>query len=104
MANTTTWYAIGGKVLQSDNSDAFAMKTGDGRFYVKRATCGPDSPHLLNPWSTNFLPEHASKFDKRIGKFMFQYFPVSQSVFDMYIRYLETQNVVYYRNAERELD
>src|SRR5688572_9627076 len=92
-------YSYGGKETKEDK-EAFAKSDG-ASFYIKHVRIGLDSGHLVNPWSIWFTNEYKSSKLAHRGIAALEYRKVSKSVFDLYIKYLSTQNPAYYRNAER---
>jgi hypothetical protein len=103
----TVYYNEEGQSVHEDKT-AYARKDldskGGEKYYVKYNTSGVDAPHLANPDSVfargNLLTQYISSH----GKPLLDYKKVSKEVFDLYVRFLQTKNRAYYRNAERLLD
>ena len=103
------YYTAGGKVApNTDDEVVFAKKLWNGKYmvyWIKYATTGPDTGHLLNPWGMNFvLGVDTRRGAPHLGKKRYEFKQVSKEVFDMYIAFLETRSERYYRGAERALD
>ena len=100
----TRYYGIAGE-LKEDNANALAKEvTGKStRYYCKFNTSGVEAGHLFNPWSMYSDPavKQINTINKLTGKFAQEYKEISKEVFDMYLRYLDSQSDVYYRQAER---
>lgn len=104
-----TYYLENGITAAEDSREAYAKKecSKEGRcvYYVRRATIGPDSGHLLNPWGMHFNKgADDAKFERTLGKRRYEYYKVSEEVFKLYVKYLETRNARLYREAERAMD
>lgn len=72
-------------------------------YYVKKGTVGADAGHLLNPNGVWFVEGAQTSFDKRSGRKVFEFSKVTKGCFDYYLKFLETKNPAYLRNAEREI-
>ncbi len=72
-------------------------------YLVKKGTVGADAGHLLNPNSIWFIDGQETSFDKRSGRKVFEFSKVTKSCFDFYLKFLQTKNPAYLRNAEREV-
>lgn len=72
-------------------------------YYVKRCTTGMDAGHLLNPNSIWHKGGETKAFDARTGRNYYRYEKVNENCFKLYLRFLETKNPAYLRNAEREI-
>jgi hypothetical protein len=75
-------YGIDLEIVE-DGNRAFA-KIENNKYFIKKATSGPESGHFLNPFSI-------------------WYQKVNSTCFNLYLRFLETRNLAHYRNAERAL-
>lgn len=78
-------------------------KMENKKFFIKKATSGPESGHLLNPFSIWYDETVKKSENPRMGKEVIQYQKVNENCFNLYLRFLETRNLAHYRNAERAL-
>lgn len=105
---STEYYLEYGKVSEVDSNEAYAKKQlikGRTTYFIKRATAGPECPHLLNPWGIHFQKGVDNvKWERLLGKHRFEYSVVPEEAFNLYIRFLATGNTLYYRQSERALD
>lgn len=99
-------YKDGGK-LTTDEIGAYAMHreylSGHKDYFIKFATAGPGEGNLLNPWGLYFTPGDEYTFEKKMGRYRYIFKPVSQAVFNNYIKFLQTRNERYLVIIEREL-
>jgi hypothetical protein len=105
----TQFIGIDGQQYNDDCSSVYAKLETSERstktfYYVKKVTRGMQAGHLVDPWSIFEKPGEERQFDNRIGKHTFEYVSVNKVIFDLYIRYLQTKNTLYYRQAERAMD
>jgi hypothetical protein len=100
---TTVLYNEDGVVCnKEDNAVAKKISTEEANsFYVKRGTSGLEATRLLNVNSMWYDKDKV--FNKKIGKNVFEYSKVTETCFNLYLRFLQTKNVAYLRNAEREI-
>lgn len=101
------YYLADGKISEEDLSDAYAKKEVKGErytYWIKRATAGPDCPHLVNPWGLHYDQAYEKKYERYIGKRRYEYSQVPEEVFNIYLLFLKTRNERFYRQAERALD
>jgi hypothetical protein len=82
------------KVVTTDESS---------RYFCKFNTCGIEAGHLVNPWSmyADDLLDFKNTVNQRTGKQLQQYREVSETIFQLYVRYLTSRSDVHYRQAER---
>lgn len=102
------YYTIGKVEVPEDGDEVFAKSTQnkrEQRYWIKRATTGPDAGHLLNPWGIHY---QQGIDNKRVSSFMgkrrYEYSSVTADAFEMYLNFLETRNELYFRQAEREVN
>lgn len=89
----------------TDPVGAFAKKTTVGEktlYEVKFATLGASVGRMLDPNGLYFNPGDEVKYEKSTGKMRYEYRKVTKSVFDSYLKFLETGSQKYLLNAERE--
>jgi hypothetical protein len=89
-----TW---GKKEISPSASNAYAKEstdvdTGRKTYWVKVAVAGPERGLMYNPTSPSFSKEYE-------GHYVFR--KVSEQAFKCYMRFLETRNPLYARQAER---
>jgi len=72
-------------------------------YYIKKCNMGADASHLLNPNSIWYKDGETRGFDKTRGKDYYSYSKVNENCFKLYLKFLETKNQAYLRNAEREM-
>jgi lysophospholipase L1-like esterase len=74
-----------------------------GRYFCKYNTHGVEAGHLVNPWSMYAIDtaNFTNAVNPRTGKELHEYREVSETVFLLYARYLESRSDVHYRQAER---
>ena len=70
--------------------------------YIKKCTVGMEASHFLNPYSMWYKESESASFDKRSGRNVYEYCEVDENCFQLYLKFLNTKNVVYLRHAERE--
>jgi len=68
-------------------------ETNKTEHYVKISRGGL----LFNPWVS------VNKFENHTGRNVFEYRKVHVDIFDLYLRFLETKNIAYIKQAERNL-
>lgn len=103
------YYTKGGETeIDAQAPSIYAQQIWNGKYYeywIKHATSGPDSPHLLNPWGMHFVAGVDDVATTRhLGRPKYDFKKVNESVFKMYVDFLKTGKELYYRHAERELD
>lgn len=99
-------YGPGGKVLPVTAVECLARKsfdpaTGVYRFWLKRATAGPEQGTLYNPHSPMFEKASTQRVYSHLGRGQYEFFKVSQEAFDSYLMFLKTGNPIHLRQAER---
>ncbi len=99
-----TGYTEGAAEIDPASPRCFAKKSVDQatkttRFFIKRATSGPESGSFYNPNSASF--GHASMGRQPDGRGAYEFRPVAQEAFELYLRFLMTGNTAYVRCAER---
>lgn len=88
--------------LDAINCIAKEIDTETGPLYaVKVNMAGPDAGRFFDPTSVNFDQRIADKFLSERGVYQYEFKTVSQEVFALYLKFLETKNSSYVRNAER---
>jgi hypothetical protein len=80
----------------NDISKAVAKKN-NGRFYVRKDSSGM----FYNP--DGIFTTEVDSFNKRYGKDVYEFRGVTESAYNMYIKFLLTKNPLYLRKAEREI-
>lgn len=112
MTNLIKKYNSDGQLLVTTNEDEVFAKsissiTKEGidleQFLVKKGRTGPDASHLLNPNSIWAAEGQERAFDRRSGRKTFEFAIVTKDCFNLYIKFLQTKNPAYLRNAEREI-
>lgn len=94
-------YSLGGQQVP-DGPKAYA-KEENQRFFIKYVRSGQDAGHFINPFSMWFVDEINSAKLSNKGTNALEYKEVNSSVFSLYIKFLETQNAAYFRQAERSV-
>lgn len=102
-----TGYGLGGEEVPADDPACLAKlshdpATGRSRHWLKRATNGPESGHLYNPHSPLFEPGGVNRVVAHLGVGQYEFRPATEAAFDAYLRFLETDNTLHLRQAERE--
>jgi hypothetical protein len=102
-----TGYTLGGKEADPAIPMCLAKKsfdpaTGISRYWLKRASNGPDAGHLFNPHSPNFDRSTALAFHAHLGRGQYEFRRVNQAAFDAYLAFLQGGNLRDLRQAERE--
>jgi hypothetical protein len=105
-AVTVTGFTLGGVEVDATNLECVAKKafdpaTGSTRFWIKRATAGPDAGHLFNPQSPMFEPASIGRVNDALGRGQYEFRTASEEQFDLYLNFLRTNNPSYVRHAER---
>jgi hypothetical protein len=107
MSELINYIGKGGKQFNNDCHDSLAKSTitprGKELYFVKFTTAGVMAGHIADPWNMYYKDGEERQMNYRTGKATYEYQKVNKEVFDLYIRYLETQNSLYYRQAERLL-
>lgn len=102
-----TAYAWGGGPVGPDDPTAVAKSTrdpstGEVRYWLKRATAGPDRGFLFNPQSPAHLPNFLAKTVAQLGRGAYEFRKVSKAAFDFYLKFIVLpHNPAHLRNAER---
>ena len=101
-----TAYGLGGKEVDVDSSEALAKKsfdpaTGVTRYWLKRATAGPDAGRLYNPQSPTFNADAAKRVRNDMGRGQYEFRKATAEAFELYLRFLVTGNPTHIRQAER---
>lgn len=99
----TISYDKDGVPFQGKDEFAVFAKSTEKEFYVKKGKSGPESSHFLNPNGMWFTDGSERGFDKRSGRNVFEFTKVTKAAFDYYLKFLQTKNPAYLRNAEREV-
>jgi len=88
----------------ADNPDCFCkIITHDAESHSCYIKCGM-SKRLFDPYSPfTAIGVGSMKYEARTGKASFEFVYVPDNIFQIYFRYLETRNQVYFRQCEREL-
>lgn len=99
------YYDRRGNELLDDMGFSCAKKVVSARehYYVKQATGGIEQGRLFNPISPFYNEGSETMSVKSKGRSMYEYKKVKKEIFDLYIRFLKTQNSVHLKQAEREL-
>lgn len=99
------YYGIGGHLPGTvDENEIFAKSSFKGKkdiYLIRHATSGVCCPHFLNPWGVHWKKGDEHKLDSHTGKRVYEFKEVGKEIFDMYVRFLETQKELYYLQAER---
>jgi hypothetical protein len=70
--------------------------------WVKRARTGPESGQFYNPRSPMFDDRRANHRSEEVGRDDYEFVKVPQVVFDLYLSFLKTGNVLWFNKAQRE--
>lgn len=88
-------YTYDGKETQNFEKDCFAKKISGGEidvYFVKLGEWGNYANRILNPYDLDYFRRTTYIFLK-----------VKKEVFDTYLRFLETHNIIHLLQAERIL-
>ena len=83
---------------ECQESKAVAKQTGSA-FYVKTDREGL----LLNPNSIYHVEGEEKSYNRRKGVHSYAFKKVTKECYDLYLRFLQTKNPAFLRNAERRL-
>lgn len=98
---------LDGDVYHSANSEYLtcAKKEADGtreKFYIKKCTTGHNGGHFANPYGPLSNPKDLVAYDTMSARRHYEYTPVNEDIFNLYINFLVSRNPSYLRNAERD--
>jgi hypothetical protein len=101
----TTYFGVSG-IQKHDGPATLAKQITSGnlnRYFCKFNTHGVEAGHLVNPWSmyADEIPNFTNAVNPRTGKELHEYREVNETTFILYVRYLQSQSSVHYRQAER---
>lgn len=103
----TIYYNKDGQTFHPDNlGEVYAASTSEADrhiFLIKRGRSGTTASFLLNPNNMWHAEGSENSFDKRTGRNVYELTKVTKDCFDYYIKFLQTKNLAYLRNAEREI-
>ena len=85
-----------GKAVERDSTLCLAKRLHN-RFFLRRATTG--SFRLFNVLSDNV--KELDSFHTDTGRQRWEFFSVPEDSYALYVKFLETENPVFLRNAER---
>lgn len=91
------YYTYEAKQLNKDCNQAFAKKLLDEDtnlplYFIKLGECGNYANRPLNPYDVDYWRQTN-----------YVYFKVKETVFNFYIKFLETRNILYLLHVERNL-
>jgi len=100
------YYGIGGHIVQ-EGAGAFAHKVEKGsgakEYYVKFSTGGSNVGRMLNPWGPFYRDGDELRVDRQRGRKAYEFQKVSETIFETYLKFLETRSERYILQAEREV-
>lgn len=101
-------YGLNGPV-DSKNDECLAKSvydtvSGNFKYWIKRATSGQESGDLFNPQGLFFDTLTQNKFNNRKGQSQYEFCKCNKITFNLYLRFLETKNILYLKQAQRELN
>lgn len=102
--NLISGYGKNGFSVNPDSRECLAKKIANKAcaiYFVKVATKGTEKGNLYNHMSPSFDERNSNKFNNEIGKSQYEFAKVSREVFDLYLQFLNSENVIYLRKAER---
>jgi hypothetical protein len=100
----TRFFAINSEVKEDGPHTLAKMVVSDNtRYFCKFNTHGVEAGHLVNPWSmyAEENPNFTNAINARTGKALHEYKEVSETIFNLYVKYLSSRSDVHYRQAER---
>lgn len=99
------YYDKMGKMVQ-DPEKGFAYRTEymDGKqlYYIKFAIAGSGIGRMLNLNGMYYREGDENKYEKDLARKTYEFKPVNQRTFDLYIKFLQSKNEKYILEAERE--
>lgn len=70
------------------------------QYFIKKVNYGELASFLANPYAPAFkLTDYTAS---RSGRSKLEFYEVSENVYKLYLKFLQTRNEAYYRMAERE--
>lgn len=92
-------YGLKCESVESDSKGALAKEvfdpdSGITKYYLKYATKGPEAGKLYNHLSPMFSKD-------AISKARYEFKRVPKETFELYLKFLQTENPAWVRNAER---
>ncbi len=107
MSAITVSYNKEGTSFHPENDGQVYAKTttlnSQTNYYVKKSRSGINASFLLNPYGMWHNEGSEGAFDKRSGRNAYELTKVTEDCFNFYLRFLQTKNAAYLRNAEREI-
>lgn len=98
-------YAKGRQIVSVDD-DTCVAKQIDGEnhtvYLIKQGTRGAETGLLYNHMSPTFEERTQNRLHSETGRRQFEFVKVKKEVFDLYLQFLESGNLIYLRKAERE--
>jgi len=90
----------GQEVTVEEQACAKQVKNNNGseRYFIKKAANG----QLFDQNNLWHVPGTENAFDKRRGRNIYEFTQVNKECFEFYLKFLQTKNPAYLRNAERE--
>ena len=99
-----TGYDLNKKVVETHEPTCVAKQAITGtrkRFWIKFCTSGSNAGHMLNPHAPDFSMASLGKRVQAFGKDLYEFRPVKEEAFKLYMKYLETKNPLNIKGAER---
>lgn len=75
--------------------------TDRSRFWIKFCTAGAEMGRMYNPLSPMFIPASQNRYHAHLGKSQYEFKEVKKEAFEAYVRFMETENPIHLRHAER---
>lgn len=95
-------FKFGGELVEPSNPESLAKTRLYSKrtiYFVKVVNSGGDAGHFANPVSLSHNNSDFKSID-RYGRNKYDYKVVSKKVFDLYVKFLETRNKAWLKNAE----
>lgn len=99
------YYNWEGSCSREESPNSIAKKVNDFdlgtyRYWIKRCNAGPEAGCLYNPMSSTFDIRSLNKVVNG-GRKLYEYKPVSEKCFSLYLEFIRTKNTLFLKNAER---
>jgi hypothetical protein len=91
----TKYLVDNGNVSVTDDDNKAYAKNSDKKYYVKFAS---STGEMFNPWESLNVEGELNLSKGGVSKYTWM--SVNKNVYQLYIRFLETKNKVYYENAK----
>jgi hypothetical protein len=100
------YYGPNGKLVEdSEVGFAYYVQKEDGTksHFVKFGTAGAAMGRILNVNGMYYKPGDEKKYETNLARKTYEYRKVSEAVFNLYLKFLQSKNEKYILQAEREI-